>query len=1455
MALPTKTQHPLLNRAGASQRKRLDNAFALSPEYAPIDSRSLEDILDYIHQYARQVVFHEQKRNAAGNLYLELSNWLPFFEDSLPFRLVRFSKTDFNRLEQDLLSIAGHIETDPVPENLNLLLDFYFYEFITPIDALQRLVRRYEFDLNPYLENSIEASLLSPLMRYILLSNGAAIYLCIGKRQFSHFTQAPWSIPIEDLFSADKSIVNIPGGRTGAVLWLKEELVKLSLQTLGALRLIAREVPLHLEAALEALQGRHEPHLGLLYAFIRLFSHFQGDLNRLTREHLDFFYQNVLKIKPKGLQPDKAHLIFELAKHLETYPITQGRAFKDGKDKKGADIIFNLDEEIIIDKAQVKDLKTLYLNHSYDHNYKAFVEGVYIAPNANSADGKGEAFREEQSKNWATLGAKPSKFIAPGKDTPEDHPFGRIGFVLASPVLWLNEGRREITITIKCDKNGNLDISDVCFTTNGISLLENFFQVQLSGEDGWFTPKKPLEIELDINNSPIELTFTIKLDPDEPKVAFYDEEAIEEFFKLDCPYPMVKIELNPEIRLACDRGGQENPCCLQNDSPEDAMMVGLYHFFRHLKVVSTKIEVEVCGVKNLIVQNEESLQDVNSLILPFGARPKVKSAFFIGSNEVFCKNWTETYVNVIWKDKPEDFGDHYEDYVFGEPFEDDTNVIQNNSFNINFSLLNTKAWKHLTDKELFTAKDHAVFCLDNNNKPTFFSPDDETIANTYKLTRVKASPGSDKLCKEPELLPLTVNTLDGFIRLELRGVSFQHEKFPFVLARNLIKLAGLIDPKDLPDLIDQIKDIKNFIADAAIPSDTRYAGIRAELNHDFGIINLIDKVQSIVEEIIDEPGSDYDIQELEDILDLLAVIDFTNIGTTIQNAIDDSDVNFLIQESITQLNNVNLHIDKIRQILGFITPAAGEESIISKIDAVEILLLDIEILANSIQDKLNIVSGYLPSEDEIQNLRLPKEPYTPTIKSISLDYKAEAEINDITLIHLHPFENTSKTEVLSLQPTLLPTFTDEGTLFIGLEDLRPGANLHLLFQLAEATADSESDRAAVQWHYLTGNRWQPLRTGFELLADLTDRLTRSGILKIAVPHDISNIGNTLMPPTEDGKHLHWLKASAPQSVAAVAEVIGIHTQAAPATFQPLPGSDPNRVSLPLDPMKISKPLDPDFSIKKVEQPYESFGGQTPEAEGHLYTRVSEHLRHKGRGVDAFDMEHLVLEAFPQLFKCKCISHTLSLSANTHRRDLEVAPGFIIVAVVPDLTKLKAGDMLEPKAPISLLTDVKQFLKERVSPFTRIRVANPRYEKIKVEVKVRLMPGRDENYYAAQLKTDLIHFLAPWHLGDSDKLSLGQPVVFSDVIGFIENLAYIDFIADLKLYDSEGIERRTEVQPLTARSILTGGEICVHIDRDDCDKPVEIENPKRSIPILLRKPVFISLGEARPFRVDLQPLKP
>ena len=1676
MPSPINIQHPLLNRPGMSQRKRGLNLEALKPEFAKLDNRSMVDMLLFIHGYARNVIFYNHKVDPEQGPYAEVGDWLDFFENSLPFHLARFSDFNAAAMEAELDALAIQVKEGKSVPDLQLLFDHVYNEFFVPVERVWRLVDATAFKFLFELNEAIQTHIAPALERYLTLRNTAAKHLCIEKISFDAFMRPPWDIPMERLFQSDEKVTRVPGGEQGAIDWFRDELTLLAGELLRILGSLAELAPNYVEESLNALEKRNEPHLGLLFAFIKLYTHFQKDLNNLSVAHLDFFYQRVLKIEGRRVKPDKVHLIFEIANHLnDGYLVEKGTTFRDGQDINEFDVDFKLDDEIIIDKAQVVSLRTLYIDQrDVDGQKYPLVKGVYIAPEAKSSDGKGEAFTDDQSRNWATFGAKLSKFIISEDEVPKAHPFGRIGFALSSPVLYLNEGKREIKITLTCsydsaiehcinwpaelftpfdetyykitqhsisvlqtlirievvdllkellekqdpypigyssDLNSLLnqlgstnyksesitisdeekteienhlekDIREACFvtkqdveahlndpdlsdeesqrlndlvdhafdnwkyrfidTTDAVrERLQNklrggsIFNLSLSGSESWFTPECIIGSAVE-EDSPVpgEVKFEIfvALSAAEEAVQFFNEELNKELLDREDNYPICKIELNPLITFPCGINSILPSCCLDPTPPSSDIRASIYDFFGHLILQNAKIEVKVCGVKNLIVQNEENIQDVNELILPFGVRPKIGAEFFIGSKEVFCKQWDNIYLNVKWKDKPVDLGLHYEDY-----FKENEIKIKEKDFQFRSSFLEDGIWKTWSKsgselKHLYVDdSDNPV--KETNPVCTAASTRDRREYNAYHYERFASLSDEQKDFDDQPLAPKGVNTRDGYLRLTLQETDFLHDIFPFVLARNLINLAGLIDPNEVPKLkeklenvltlsegvenniLEMISDLDNEIipkinsalttlataeqnlinaeADLTLAktdltsADTEAGQSKTEINNAEIDLKLaktdLQSAKDAMDSVIDDVNGTGGISSTStairtDLNTAISQIDagrpdlarttlglalsriniiITKIGDTStsgsllfhvatgRNAVvnGESDVSNAESHLITsksRISNTESHISNVA------THISNSESDInscqSNINSVETLVNQIKNSADAlrtdlvtVKDDMEAINADLVIIDGIINknpddVGVPNEPYTPLLKSISIDYDARSYEKDISLIHLFPFENGSKKTSFDLPPSLVPGLEDEGTLFIGLDRIRPGATLQLLFQLAEATADSESDRAKIKWHYLSDNEWKPLRTGFEIISDDTNELTRSGIVKLSLPRDITKEGNTIMPPVgEEGeeKPVYWIKVSSRRNIAGVAETINIHTQAALATYEVVDGADLKRVEPGLPPEQLSKPLEPDFNIKQVLQPYSAFGGKAPEQESLLYKRVSEHLRHKGRSIDAFDIEHLVLEAFPSIFKCKCISHTLGLSANQFRRDLEVAPGFVGVAVIPDLTKLVAGDGLEPKVPVSMLEEIKSYLKKRMSPFARLRVMNPRYEKIKVDTTVRIKPGRDETFYLNQLKQDLTHFLAPWHLGDSDKLSFGQSVTYSEVIGFMENLDYIDFIDDLKLFDPLSRGKDDDplevIVPATARSILTGGKICTHKNEVECD-PTDSEKP-------------------------------
>src|SRR5690606_41328885 len=93
-----------------------------------------------------------------------------------------------------------------------------------------------------------------------------------------------------------------------------------------------------------------------------------------------------------------------------------------------------------------------------------------------------------------------------------------------------------------------------------------------------------------------------------------------------------------------------------------------------------------------------------------------------------------------------------------------------------------------------------------------------------------------------ELLPLSVNSRSGFLRMTLKGVSFQHERYAFVLARHMMVLAGLIEPISLGELrarIDEAVDLVDRVKDRINKMDAAVAEI---LDLKVETLDLLDQV-------------------------------------------------------------------------------------------------------------------------------------------------------------------------------------------------------------------------------------------------------------------------------------------------------------------------------------------------------------------------------------------------------------------------------------------------------------------------------------------------------------------------------------------------------------------------------------------------------------------------------------
>ena len=415
----------------------------------------------------------------------------------------------------------------------------------------------------------------------------------------------------------------------------------------------------------------------------------------------------------------------------------------------------------------------------------------------------------------------------------------------------------------------------------------------------------------------------------------------------------------------------------------------------------------------------------------------------------------------------------------------------------------------------------------------------------------------------------------------------------------------------------------------------------------------------------------------------------------------------------------------------------------------------------------------------------PAPPPELQFSEIYIDYSVgtanlssrTAQQGSTQYFHLTPFGSAEPSRNAGgrfpLFPKVFPAgdwSKDAGALYLGFEDWEPGSQLSLLIQIEEGTADPllEKPEDHVQWHFLDENEWTTFPP--DKLQDNTDGLLRSGLVRLDLP------ANTKTANTRFGDQLNWLRLSVNQKTDAVNRIIGIHPHGVEVVQVFAEGQ--SATNEPLAEGTISSLAQPLPGIKKVEQPYSSFAGSAPESRDAYFSRLSERLRHKDRGITEWDIEHLILQEFPEVERVICLQHL-------EFRPLETPGSYVY-------HELKAGHFtvlpmgrsgnigLRPYLSLSIREQIESFLLQRISCHATLYVRNPLFEEVQVVADVRFVDGTDEAWALGQIQQDIIDFISPWHDEGLASLDFDAEVHQSAVVNFLEELAYVDYVKYLIL---------------------------------------------------------------------------
>ena len=233
--------------------------------------------------------------------------------------------------------------------------------------------------------------------------------------------------------------------------------------------------------------GDIEPHMALFVSFLKLLTYPQKHLNELPKRHLDFYYKEILQIRKKPIEPDRVHILFELAKNASEEFLEPGTSLNAGKDDGGKPMTYDTITPLVVNQAKVASIKSVYVDQQDGS------EILRHAPAAKSADGVEEEL--EDGESWSAFGN-------------QAWPNPELAFYIASDLLLLKEGTRKISLKFKL--------------RNDITIAKSHLKAFLTGKEEWIEASVT---GTDDNTSTHNFIIDLKVDPDADPITAYDEEV------------------------------------------------------------------------------------------------------------------------------------------------------------------------------------------------------------------------------------------------------------------------------------------------------------------------------------------------------------------------------------------------------------------------------------------------------------------------------------------------------------------------------------------------------------------------------------------------------------------------------------------------------------------------------------------------------------------------------------------------------------------------------------------------------------------------------------------------------------------------------------------------------------------------------------------------------------------
>lgn len=1118
----------------------------------------------------------------------------------------------------------------------------------------------------------------------------------------------------------------------------------------------------------QSLQSQaHEPAAGLFLTFLQLFEAAQKHLNRFTSRHVDFYYDDCLRLQPRPAQADVAHLVCSReatqgAAQAREVVVPRGTRFVAGKDAAGNPVEFEAEDRLLVTDAQVMDLRTLRLERDRlisperEFNYVTRAKSRQLPPCTGNMEAKDPA----TTVAWPLFGGTD---FSQGALASED---ARIGLAIASPLLWLKEGEREIRIDLRFEHAEDTD-PDVLLLLKRLALGPT--PALVAAVFKRYLVLDPRLVAEDLRNDPAALD---RLAQD-----------LAQGFDLAPPAPPEGAPPAPPLAARCYR-----------------------HFIHQLVLQAPSRDLFYTRLGRLF---DRWLLSGRDWLTPDQVAPLKRAAReLLGDDD----------------HHPLDPGDPL--CLMRGPFEPEHDLVFDQVFNGVFAVaLSVPGGWHEVDGAF------VVPAAPEPGTPGLAGTASAAGGVQLVLRLLTEDPpvvachAPDHGAMWPEGLPLLRLQLKSQARL------YPYSLLSDVLLSEVTVAVQVRGVRDLAlhNQLGRLDATKPFNPFGPLPTTSSYLVFGSPEAARKNLTAL--QLQIEWGGLPPGPGGfgeyyqGYDPVDNRSFTANAAIlrdgqwqVAHASTGTPIDQPL------FAQAAGSGELSPCSrFEVDPaalakhFRVVEGGLQDAAAEASLPpldwgpATRNGFFRLQLSGPPMAFGHQAYPTLLTRVVSENARRPKhpLPIPNPPYTPVMERLTLDYEARRSLHlgqvaprDTTgpgldgdrLLHLHPF---GVQEVYprhaGTAPTVLPLYPQDGHLFIGLAATAVQGPLTLLFHLRDESAGTALPHPPVtRWSYLAGDRWHPIAPE-RVLSDTTGGFLTSGIVTLDVPGDIAT-GNTVLPGD-----LYWLCVATDEGFGGFAGLYGVKAQALRVRrvlgAGTADGEDTAPTLLPAGTIKA--PVQSIAGLASVRQVGPSWGLRRREDRAQARTRIGERLRHKQRASTPWDYERLVLERFAGVFKVKCFT-----AAELGPPDAQATPGQVRVVVVPAVRRNEPQDStLGPRMNAIDLQRIAEYLRGLASPFARVEVRNAAYERVQVRCTVKLARGVAVGRTVRQLNQAIVEYLSPWH--DIGYQARFDWVVRSeDIETRLREIDGVEFVTRLSLLHIAADEQGVYTLGDTARAATT-----------------------------------------------------